>query len=445
MTMIATNTKQRYKHILLLAGPLIAAMVSQNLLNLVDSYMIAKIGTAALAAVAAGGMITWLASSINMSLSTAVQQLTARRFGENQHTILAYSLNSGLLVTVILGIPIGLVCSHYSTEIISLITSDQEVIELGTEYLRITFLAAPFYGFNNCFRGYWSAINKQKIYMLTLIVMHVINVLLNYCLIFGKWGLPELGVSGAALATMTSTLVGSIIYFSMAFLNLRQHGFAQIFPRSVLTSLIKLSIPNALQTFLYALSYCALYKIIALIGTAELAVSGLIINFALICYLPGEALGLVATSLVGQSLGKNDPQDADLWARQTAKLSVLILGALSTPFIFFPDHLLSAFIMERETVEVGITALSILGLSMSIEGVALVMQNALLGAGDSHRVMYISIGTHWLFYLPASWLMGIYFQWNLNGIWLANIFTQILLAAVFSNLWFAGNWKKIKI
>jgi MATE family multidrug resistance protein len=436
---------QRYKRICLLASPLIAAMISQNLLNLVDTYMIATIGTEALAAVAAGGIISWLAGSLIMSLSTGVQQLAARRHGEGNHDASAFPLNSGLITAAAIGIPAGLLCSYYATEIISLMTNDKKVIELGASYLEITFLAVPFNGMNFCFRGYWSGINKQKIYMTTLFIMHGINIFLNYCLIFGKFGFPELGVSGAALATMFSVAFGTVLYFILAFSSLRKNGFARAFPKSVFTSLIKLSIPNAIQSFLYALSYCTLYKIIAELGTKELAVSGLIINFALVCYLPGMALGLVATSLVGQALGKEDPVDADLWARQTAKVASCFLGILSIPFIFFPDQLLSAFILERETIETGVTALSILGLSLAIEGFALVMQHALLGAGDSRRVMLISTQTQWLFYLPLAWFMGSYMDWRLNGIWAANIFAQILLSVVFSRLWFKGDWKKIKI
>jgi multidrug resistance protein, MATE family len=444
MTDVKTNS-QRYKRILLLAGPLIGAMVSQNLLNLVDTFMIGKIGTAALAAVAAGGIINWLAGSTIMSLSTGVQQLAARRFGEENHRATAYPLNAGLITAVILGIPIGLICSYNAEHIMALITGDKEVIQLGAAYLSVTFLAVPFNGINFCFRGYWSGVNKQKTYMLTLFFIHTLNIILNYCLIFGEWGFPQLGVTGAALATMISISCGSLIYFAMAFVSLREHGFAQKFPTAVLKSLLKLSVPNAIQAFLYALSYSTLYKIIAVLGTKELAVSGVIINFALVCYLPGMALGLVATSLVGQALGKNDPEDADLWARQTAKMAALILGVLSLPFIFFPGQLLAAFIVEKDTIRVGVTALSILGLSLSLEGFALVMQYSLLGAGESRRVMYISTGAQWLVYLPIAWFMGYFLNWRLNGIWAANILTQILLVSIFSLLWLKGHWKKVKI
>ena len=445
MTDSVLENKARYKKILLLAGPLVGAMVSQNLLNLVDSYMIGKIGTNALAAVAAGGIISWLAGSAVMSLSTGVQQLSARRFGEENHHETAFPLNAGLLTAVFIGLPAGLICSAHATEIISVMTDDPEVVELGASYLSITFLAVPFNGMNFCFRGYWSGINRQKVYMMTLFFMHSLNIFLNYALIFGKFGLPELGVTGAALATLISIATGNLIYFSMAFLQLRQNGFAQKFPKKVMDSLIKLSIPNAIQSVLYALSYSTLYKIIALLGTAELAASGLIINFALVCYLPGMAMGLVATSLVGQSLGKDDPEDADLWARQTAKLASTILGILSLPFIFLPEQLLSAFIQEPETVKTGITALQILGVSLLVEGVALVMQYALLGAGDSKRVMYISTGAQWLFYLPLAWLMAQTLDWRLNGIWTANLLNQVLLAVVFYKMWINGHWKKIKI
>ncbi|MCM8541304.1 MAG: MATE family efflux transporter [Lentisphaeraceae bacterium] len=407
--------------------------------------MIGKISKEALAAVAAGGVITWLSASIVISLSTGVQQLSSRRFGEDKLTETAHPLNAGLITALLIGIPMGLILCNFTEEIMRLISADEEVVRLGSDYLYITFLSIPFNGLNFCFRGFWNGINKQKIYMYTLFIIHSINIILNYALIFGKFGFPELGVTGAALATMISLVTGTLIYSLIAFSKIRPMGFFSTFPKHVFSSLFKLSTSNAIQSFLYALSYNVIYKIIAQLGTNELAAAGIVINFALVFYLPGLAFGLVATSLVSQEIGKKDFEAANSWTKDISKLSSIILGIASIPLIIFPEFLLDVFIKEKEAVVVAIDAVRILGVSIFIEAQALTMMHALLGAGDSKKVMYISTTILWLVYIPLGWILGIYFNFGLNGVWVANLIVQISLALIYTALWKTGKWKEIRI
>ena len=281
--------------------------------------------------------------------------------------------------------------------------------------------------------------------MYTLFIIHSINIILNYALIFGKFGFPELGVSGAALATMLSLAAGTAIYSTIAFSKIRPMGFFTTFPKQVFSGLFNLSISNAIQSFLYALSYNVIYKVIAELGTNELAAAGIVINFALVFYLPGLAFGLVATSLVSQEIGKKDFEAANNWCKDISKVSSVILGIASIPLILFPEFLLSIFIKEKEAVIVAIDAVRILGISIFIEAQALTMMHALLGAGDSKKVMYISTLLLWLLYIPLSWFLGIYFDLGLNGIWTANLLVQISMALIYTALWKSGKWKEIKI
>ena len=210
-------------------------------------------------------------------------------------------------------------------------------------------------------------------------------------------------------------------------------------------SLLKLSSSNAAQAFLFALSYNVLYAIIAAIGTKEMAVTGVIFNFALLYYLPGIAFGLVTTSLVGQSLGRCNNEDAEQWTSEIASLATKSLGILSLPILITPALLLGIYISDTETVELGINAMRLLGVSLFIEAYSLIKMHALLGAGDSHRVFYISTIMQWLVYIPLGWLLATYMELGLSGIWTSNLLVQIILAYTYTKMWRRGNWKKINI
>ena len=237
----------------------------------------------------------------------------------------------------------------------------------------------------------------------------------------------------------------SFIYFIIAWRQLRPNGFLTVLLKKDFKSLSKLSLNNATQAFLFALSYNVLYKFIAGLGSREMAAAGIIFNFALVCYLPGIAFGLVATSLVGQSIGKNEIDKAHSWASKTAQLSSLSLGLMSIPMFFFPDALLGFFILDAGTVELSRNALRLLAVSLFVEGYALVKMHALLGAGDSKRVFYISTFIQWLIYIPLARLLAHYCSMGLSGVWASNLLVQILLALIYGSLWKQGKWKKIKI
>ena len=281
--------------------------------------------------------------------------------------------------------------------------------------------------------------------MFTIIGIHLCNAILNYIFIFGKFGCPALGTSGAALASLLAPALGTVAYFIMAIKTLPKNGFLRGLPKQAVKSLIRLSIPNAIQSVLYALSYSVLYKIIAMLGTNELAAAGIIINFALVSYLPALAFGMVSTSLVGQALGRNDAADADLWAWQTTKICVTGLCILSLPFLLFPAQLLAIFILDQQVVALATTAVIILGVSLPFEGAVLVLQHAILGAGDSKKVMFISTASSWIFYLPLAWFLGHTLNGNLNGVWTANLIIQVSMALIYGWLWKSGYWKNIRI
>ena len=437
---------KRYKRIARDAAPLIGAMISQNLLNLVDVYMIDRFSTEALAAVVAGGIISWLGASPVLSLTTGVQQMSARRYGEGKNDQVAFPLNAGLILSLLVGIPLATVCSLNAESILGFMTDDPLVIEQGVPYLSIIFMGTPVLGMNFCFRGFWNGINKQRIYMFTIFIIHATNIFLNYVLIFGKFGFPQLGAKGAAIGSVIAVSLGCSIYFVMAFKWYRAMGFMRAFDfKKVFRVLIGLSLSNAVTSFQFALSFNVLYAIIATLGTRELAAAGVIIKLALICYLPGMAFGMVATSLVGQSLGRKDPQDADRWARQVATLSVIVMSLLAFPLILMPQVFLQIFIKDPETVGIAVNAVRELGVLLSIEGFALAMQHSLLGAGDSRRVMFISIFSQWGIYIPFGYLFAIILGFELTGIWMGSLLNQIFLCSIYGYCWFRGDWKNIKI
>ena len=177
--------------------------------------------------------------------------------------------------------------------------------------------------------------------------MRACNILLNYVLIFGHFGSPALGVTGAGMASAISMAVGTVVYFYLGFIHARKDGFLKgLANRQETKSLIRISIPSSLQQLFFAAGFVAIFWIIGKIGTAELAAANVLITVTLFAILPGLGLGLAGTTLVSQALGRGDPADAYRWAWDVAKITMIVMTVLGLPLWLIPDLVSSIFIHD---------------------------------------------------------------------------------------------------
>ncbi len=436
----------RRARIAALALPIIGGMVSQNVLNLVDTAMVGTLGDAALAAVGIGSFANFMAISFITGLSAGVQAMASRRLGEGRTGETAVPLNGGLGLAVVLGVPWAFVMWHLAPVLFPYLNGDGAVIELGVPYLRARLVAVALVGMNFAFRGYWNGVNLSRLYMRTLVVMHTANIALNWLLIFGNLGFPELGATGAGVASTVATGIGTLTYFGLGFLHARGAGFLRgLPPRESVGTMLRLAVPAGLQQLFFSSGYTALFWIIGLVGTSELAAANVLLNITLVAILPGLGLGLAAASLVGQSLGAGDPDDAARWGWDVVKLAALGMGLLGLPMLLVPELILGGFLHEAETLALAVLPLRLVGATVIFDAVGLVLLNAHLGAGASGQVMKVSVGLQWGVGLTAAYLVGPVLGGGLLAIWFTQIGYRGLQAAVFAGLWRRGAWKTVEI
>ena len=437
---------QRLRTILNLALPIIGGMVSQNILNLVDTAMVGALGPEALAAVGVAGFASFMAAATIMGLASGVQAMTARRLGEGRANECAVPLNGGLLLAILVGTPIAVVLFALAPDLFPYLNSDPKVIADGVPYFQARVLAIVAVGINFAFRGYWTGVSQARLYLGTLVVMHLCNVVLNYGLIFGNLGLPELGTTGAGIGTAVASYIGAAIYIVLAIRLARRHGFLERIPRrQTMNSLLRLSIPSAVQQFLFASGMTVFFWIIGQVGTAETAVSNVIVNLLLVVLLPGMGMGLAAMTLVSLALGKGEVDEARRWGYDVVKLACVVLGVLGLPGILMPEVLLAGFIHDPETLSLGVAPLRLIGAMMVLEAVGLVLMNALLGAGAAHQVMVASVLSQWFVGLPAAWLAGVYWGYGMFAVWLCFEGYRAINALALLAIWMRGRWTNIRI
>ncbi len=436
----------RRNRILGLALPIIGGMVSQNLLNIVDTAMVGFLGDAALAAVGLGGFVVFMCQALILGISTGVQTTAARRKGEGRPDRAAAALNTALLLVLLVAPILSVVLIQLAEPVFPFLNSDTAVVERGIPYVEWRLGAIVFVGMNFAFRGYWNALDLSRIYMKTLIIMHACNIILNYALIFGHFGAPALGVTGAGMASAISMGIGTFVYIYLGFRHVAKGSFLRCMAtRAETISLVKVSIPAGLQQLFFAAGLVAMFWIIGRIGTPELAAANVLITVLLFAILPGLALGIACATLVGQALGKREPDDAYQWTFDVAKLTVILLTILGLPMLLVPDLISSIFIHEDATRDLARWPLRLMGLTLPIEAVGFAFMHGMLGAGDARRVMLVSITTQWLLFLPLAFVIGPVLGYGLIGVWIWQGVTRATQSWLFVSMWRGRGWQKIEV
>ncbi len=444
--MVILPPKDRIKTIVLFALPIIGGMASQNVLNLVDTAMVGVLGSTALAAVGLGSFANYMAVAFITGLSAGVQAMAARRVGEGRSSETAVPLNGGLVLAIVLSVPLSLLLILNAGRLFPLLVKDPEVVALGVPYFQARLFAMVAIGMNFSFRGYWNGVGLSRVYLQTLLIMHASNIVLNYVLIFGRFGFPELGSTGAGIGTAISTYLGTAIYIMMALRHARRAGFLQGLPdRASLRTMLTLAVPAGLQQLFFATGMTAFFWIIGRVGTAELAASNVLVQLLLVVLLPGLGFGLTAASLVGQALGRGDPLDARRLGWQVSQVAAYLVGLLALGGFFFPRLILAIFLHDKATLELAVLPMRLVAATMAIDTVGTVLMNALLGAGDSRRVMILSIALQWGLFLPIAYLLGPVLGFGMTGVWSAQVFYRLLQTIAFTLLWRQGKWTSIRV
>jgi MATE family multidrug resistance protein len=438
--------RERRSDIWRIALPIAGGMMSQNVLNLVDIGMVGHLGDSALAASGIGSYASYFAIAFIIGLSTGVQALAARRLGEEKHDETAVPLNGGLMLALILGLPMCVVFYLLTPWIFSLLSTDPQVVEQGVPYLQVRLLAMIAVGMNFSFRGYWSAIHMTGVYLKTLLIMHAVNIFLNWVLIYGNLGAPALGVYGAGLATTISLYLGTALYFWFAFRVAWDKGF--LHRRPSVDSLIKqfkLSLPASLQQLFFAAGLLVLVWIVGRIGTAELAAVNVLMTFHITAILPAFGISLAATTLVGNALGRGDIEDAALWGWNAAILC-FIYGLVVTLLLFpLARPILGVFLTNAATLELAYIPMLLWAVAISVDTMGMALGSALMGAGDTRRSMWISLISQWVFFLPAAYIVGPVLGFGLLGVWIVNGFYRVGQSVVYMQHWAGRKWATIQI
>lgn len=434
--------RTRLKKILHLAIPCSIAQASALVMLIVDMAMVGSLGTNAIAAVGIASFSAIVVFSLVSGFSFAVRGMVAKKVGEGDDGMLAAPINNALISIVILGIPLSIVSFLIAPYYLSIMTSDADVIIQSIPYLQAMLCGVLALGINNAFEGHWTGVSKAKVFMFINLFMNGVNALLNYALIYGNFGAPELGLWGAGVSSATSMYIATLIFFVVTWKSHKSSGFLCYRPSlPLIKRLLAIALPATMHDLFSALGNVVFFLIIGMMGTLELAAANVLVRTITIISLFSIALGKTASTLVAMEVGKGNIDDAVKWGWDVANLGAIFTTVLSMPIFLFPEQFLSIFLVEPETLEMAVVPLQMLSATAGLGSFLYVFAFSLFSIGKGNLVFLVSFSTQWFLALPLVWAMVQYFHYGLFEIWIVQMIYGCSATLMITIIWMDKRWR----
>lgn len=431
--------------LVILAIPMILEMSMEALFAIVDTFFVSRLGADSIAVVGLTESILVLAYAVAIGLSIGATATVARRVGEQDLDGAARTATHVVYLGVIVAVVMGLAGVIFAPQLFRMLGAEPQVIELGTPFMRImlgTNIVIVFlFLLNGIFRGAGDAAIALRV----LIIANGLNIIFCPLFIFGIGPFPELGVTGAAVATVCGRGAG-VLYAAWA-LFIRENGRLNVnrehwkFDPQLLWSLITLSSTAVLQFLIATLSWTGLVMILAGFGTFALAGYQIGLRVIMFVLLPAVGLANAAATLVGQNLGAGKPERAERSVWLAGGLNAGLLGLAGLFFVIFPGLVVSIFTTDPAVSAYASDCLRIVGYGYAFYGLGMVMESSFNGAGDTWTPTYLNLIVFWMFEIPLAYVLANHFGYGPQGVFWAITLAFSLLAVSAALLFKRGKWK----
>jgi putative MATE family efflux protein len=431
--------------ILLLATPMVLEMFMESLFSIVDVFWVTRLGANAVATVGLTESMLILVFSVAIGLSMSTTAMVARRIGEKKPRDAAIAGSQAIFLGIGVGVLLGIPGWLFAPQLLQLMGASPELVANGSSFTAIVLggnvVVVLLFLNNAIFRGAGDASSAMRVLWLA----NAINLVLDPCLIFGLGPFPELGLKGAAIATLIGRGSGVAYQFWMLTnghgrVHMRLSDF-RIVPK-VLMSLVRVSSTGIVQFLIGHTSWIALVRIISSFG--EIAVAGYTVGIRIFVFaiLPSWGLSGAAATMMGQNLGAGRPDRAQKAVLLTGVYNAVFLGGVALVFLLLPDLLVGIFTAEAAVASHAVDCLRIIAYGNLAYAFGMVMVQAFNGAGDTVTPMFINIVGFWCCEIPLAWFLAYPSDLGIRGVFLSIPIAHVVVTALGATMFLRGHWKR---
>ncbi|MBK7631996.1 MAG: MATE family efflux transporter [Ignavibacteriales bacterium] len=434
--------------IILLAIPMTLEMIMESMFAIVDIFFVSKIGVNAIAVVGLTESMLTITYSLGWGLAMGTTAMIARRVGENDNDGASVAAVQSIYLALIISIPIMFTGIFFSVDLLRLMGASADVIAQGSAYtkLSLTFnlIVILLFLINGIFRGAGDA----ALAMRSLWVANTLNIILDPLFIFGIAFFPELGVKGAAVATIIGRSTG--ILYQLYHLKkgkglIKVHKDNWQFKPEVILKLVKLSAGVTAQFIIGSASWIFLMRIISAFGSTALAGYTIAIRIVIFTLMPAWGFSNAAATMVGQNLGANQPERAEKAVWRTGFFNMIFMGTVMIIFFLFGNNISSFFTNEKEVIDNASKCLNIFAIGYLFYAFGMVLVQSFNGAGDTKTPTIMNLFIYWVLQIPLAYTLAIHLGFGAEGAYYSIVISESVFSIVGYFLFKKGKWKTIKV
>jgi len=420
-----------FREILYLAIPAVGEMTLYMMIWIFDTMMIGKYGGQL--AVSSVGLSTEIIYSffniiIAVGVSTALTSLVSRAIGSKDYKKAEIIANAGIKIAVVLAFIFFSLLFFIPDKILNLAGATKEMLPLATRYAKISSFSFFLLTLSSTTNGVFRGVKDTKTSLYVAGSINIVNLFLDYVLIFGNLGFPEWGITGAAVATVAGNFIGILLQWSRLKKLPFKISFFSCVSKKDIWEIIRFAIPSDLQEANFSLSRLLGLTFILSLGTAAFAANQIGIAIEAISTMPGWGVAIACTALVGHSIGENKPDKSQEYTLYSTIIASIFMGILACFFFFIPKTLISFFINKQEidVIRIGATCLQVAAFEQIPIAIVTVLGSYFKGIGNPKTPFYVSFFTNWFLRLPIAFYLISILRLPVYIYWIITTFQWLL-------------------
>lgn len=441
------------KELLIIALPMVISTACDGLMTFTDRFFMAKLGPEQMNAVMGGGVGFQVLTFFFIGLLGYSTALVAQYFGAGEKSNASKTAFQAILISL-LAWPIIMIAKPLAFEFFDFVKIPENQLVFQREYLSVLLLGGVFALLRHSLSCYFSGIGKTSIVMRATIVAMIINIVLDYILIFGKLGFAPLGIKGAAIASISGSF-GAVVMLLFAYFGKSNRIAFQVMTSfkldfKIIKRLLHFGYPAGVELFLNFLAFFIIISLFHSRGHEAATASTIMFNWDLVSFIPLLGIEIAVTSLVGRYMGAQRPQVAHRAAISAVKSGIFYSVLILILFVFIPETLVMVFKPNEMTdvfmnsVPIAVNMIRIAAFYVLAEAIMVALVGALRGAGDTHFTMIISVAAHWIL-IPVLYLSLKVLNFSIEISWSILVIFYLLFGLILYLRFKSGKWKKINV
>lgn len=440
-------SREQNSKILILAWPAILEMLSVTAIWTVDTALVGRLGATALSAVGLGGQ--WLFAGLWLfgAIGVGAASLVARHVGAKEPTQASQVAVQSVRLAFLVGLVVLAVSWRFSSQLIGLLTRDAAVHGAALTYFRTRLVTLPLMLCTTVSCAVLRGSGNTRVPLMVSVLANATNIVLDYFLIFGSFGAPELGVFGAAIASAIAEGLAFLVTMYLLFQGktILQFTWRELtrWRAAVIGSVVRLSLPAGLEEGANNGAHMLFVMMITTLGTTSYAANTVTVSIESLSFMPGHGFAIASSALVGQAIGARKRGEAIATGWSATWLALIGMGSLALIFLLVPETVVRIFTNDAAVVPLAAACLRMAALEQPAIAIGMTLSGALRGAGDTRTPLLSTLTGLWLVRLPLTWLAINHFHAGISTVWLITAADWTLRAGILSWYYARGRWAKV--